>query len=80
MVDRGLTGTSANPHGGRPPTTVKEVLENFHGRIDLVLDAGPTKGGRSSTIVDLGGQEPWVAREGAVPVEDLRSVCPDLRS
>jgi L-threonylcarbamoyladenylate synthase len=78
MVDRGVTGTSANPHGGRPPVTIGEVLEHFDGKIDLALDAGPTGGGRSSTIVDVSGPEIWVIRQGAVPVEDLRRVCPSV--
>jgi L-threonylcarbamoyladenylate synthase len=78
MVDRGLTGTSANPHGGKPPTTVAAVLESFGDRVDLVLDIGPTKGGRSSTIVDLSGPDPRIHRQGAVPAEELRSVCPAL--
>ena len=78
MVDRGLTGTSANPHGGKPPTTVGEVLERFDGRLDLAIDAGPTLGGRSSTIVDVSGPETWICRQGAVPVEDVRAVWPQV--
>ena len=78
MVDRGVTGTSANLHGGRPPTTVGEVLGIFGDRVDLAIDAGPTKGGRSSTIVDLGGVKPLIHRHGAVPAEELRSLCPAL--
>jgi L-threonylcarbamoyladenylate synthase len=76
MVDRGVTGTSANPHGGRPPTTAGEVLEHFEGKIDLIIDAGPTKGGRSSTIVDVSGPEIWIFRQGAVPADEIREVCP----
>ncbi|MDR1656865.1 MAG: threonylcarbamoyl-AMP synthase [Deltaproteobacteria bacterium] len=78
MVDRGVTGTSANPHGAKPPTTVAEVLASFDGRIDLVLDGGPTFGHRSSTIVDLSGPEPRIHRQGAVKLEDIRSVCPSV--
>lgn len=76
MVDRGVTGTSANPHGGRPPTTIDEVLDHFDGLIDLAIDAGPTQGGRSSTIVDVSGSEIWIFRQGAIAVDDIRSVCP----
>ena len=78
MVDRGVTGTSANPHGGEPPTAIEEVLDHFDGRIDLAIDAGPAKGGRLSTIVDVSGPEMWVFREGAIGTEELREVCPSI--
>lgn len=78
MVDRGITGTSANPHLSLPPTTVKEVLNYYPDQIDLILDAGQTSGGLSSTIVDMTGPTPWIFREGAIPVEDIATVCPNI--
>jgi L-threonylcarbamoyladenylate synthase len=79
MVDRGVTGTSANAHQAAPPTTADEVLANFYGRIDLIIDAGPTKGLASSTIIDVSGAEPWIFRRGAIPQAELEAVCPNLR-
>jgi L-threonylcarbamoyladenylate synthase len=79
LVDRGLTGTSANRHKVAPPTTADEVLANFDGAIDLIIDAGPTPGRASSTIVDVSGAEPWVFREGAVSLAELVAVCPRLK-
>jgi L-threonylcarbamoyladenylate synthase len=79
MVDRGLTGTSANRHKASPPTTAEEVLAVFDGQIDLILDTGPTPGRASSTIVDVSGAEPWIFRQGAVPRALLESVCPNLK-
>ncbi|MDR1052270.1 MAG: threonylcarbamoyl-AMP synthase [Deltaproteobacteria bacterium] len=78
MVDRGVTGTSANPHRQSPPTTKDQVLDYFPGQLDLVLDGGPTPGGLSSTIVDLSGPIPWIFRKGAVPVEEIAAVCPSV--
>jgi L-threonylcarbamoyladenylate synthase len=80
MVDRGITGTSANPHLSQPPTTVEEVMAYFPEQIDLILDAGPTAGGLSSTIVDLAGPVPWIFRQGAIAVEDIATVCPSISS
>jgi L-threonylcarbamoyladenylate synthase len=79
MVDRGLTGTSANGHKSAPPTTADEVLANFDERIDLIIDSGPTSGRASSTIVDVSSAEPWIFRKGAIPCEDLATVCPNLK-
>ncbi|MDR1083838.1 MAG: threonylcarbamoyl-AMP synthase [Deltaproteobacteria bacterium] len=79
LVDRGLTGTSANIHKASPPTTADEVLAVFDGQVDLILDTGPTSGRASSTIVDVSGSEPWIFRQGAIPLAELESVCPDLK-
>ncbi|MDR0622401.1 MAG: threonylcarbamoyl-AMP synthase [Deltaproteobacteria bacterium] len=78
MVDRGITGTSANPHRFPPPTTVDKVLEYFPGQVDLILDAGPTAGGLSSTVVDMAGPVPWIFRKGAIPIEEIAAVCPSV--
>jgi L-threonylcarbamoyladenylate synthase len=61
-----VTAPSANRSGGPPPTTAAEVVEEFGGRIDVVLDAGPTAGGQPSTVLDLTVSPPLVRRRGAV--------------
>ena len=69
-----LTATSANLSGERELADPVEVKALFDGRIDLIVDAGPTPGGRPSTIVDLSGETPRVLREGrisAVRIEAL---------
>jgi L-threonylcarbamoyladenylate synthase len=78
MVDRGITGTSANPHKRNPPMTPEQVLDYFPDQLDMVLDAGPTAGGLSSTVVDLSGPTPWVFRHGAIPVGEIVKVCPTI--
>jgi L-threonylcarbamoyladenylate synthase len=78
MVDRGITGTSANPHRFPPPTTVKEVMNYFPNQVDLILDAGPTTGGLTSTIIDLAGPVPWIFRNGAISMEEIATVCPSI--
>jgi L-threonylcarbamoyladenylate synthase len=69
-----LTGTSANRHGESPCTTPDAAIGTLDGRPDLVLDGGPTPGGRASTIVDLTGREPRLLRRGPVAWDP-----PDLR-
>jgi L-threonylcarbamoyladenylate synthase len=61
-----VTAPSANPSGGAPPTTAKDVLGAFDGKIELVLDAGRTAGGPPSTVVDATVDPPRVLRAGAV--------------
>jgi len=50
-----VTGTSANREGMPPPTTAEEVQHSLGDAIDLIVDAGPTPGGRPSTVIDVRG-------------------------
>jgi L-threonylcarbamoyladenylate synthase len=50
-VDFPLAAPSANRSGFISPTCAEHVLASLDGRIDLVLDAGPTSAGVESTIV-----------------------------
>ncbi len=52
-VDFPLAAPSANRSGFISPTTAEHVLASLDGRIDLVLDAGPTEAGVESTILAL---------------------------
>ena len=61
-----LTGTSANRHGEPPRSTASEAVAALDGTPDLVLDGGPSPGGRASTVVDLTGAEPRILRPGPV--------------
>lgn len=46
-----LAAPSANRSGGVSPTSAEHVLGSLDGRIDLILDAGPSPCGLESTIV-----------------------------
>ena len=60
-----VTGTSANREGIQPPCTVEEVQHGLGDVIDLIIDAGPTPGGRPSTVIDVRGPI-RIIRYGAV--------------
>ncbi|UQZ89620.1 threonylcarbamoyl-AMP synthase [Deltaproteobacteria bacterium Smac51] len=79
MVDRGLTGTSANRSGGEPATTADQVIEVFGDDLAMVIDGGPTAGGSPSTIIDVSLGVPRVLRDGGLPMSSLKQACPILR-
>ncbi len=54
-VDFPLAAPSANRSGFISPTTARHVLASLDGRIDLVLDGGPTQAGVESTILAVRG-------------------------
>lgn len=64
-----ITTTSANLHGGAPVATCRDAARQLGDAVALYVDAGPSRHGRESTIVDLTGSEPKVVREGALPRE-----------
>ena len=66
---RPITAPSANPTDAPPPLTAKAVREYFEGRIELILDGGPTAGGAGSTIADCTVWPPRILRQGPVIVE-----------
>lgn len=54
-----LAAPSANRSGLVSPTSASHVLASLDGRIDLVLDAGPTAEGLESTILKLRADGRW---------------------
>ena len=61
-----LTATSANPSGGQPARTAKDVETYFAAEIDLIIDGGDVTVLQPSTVLDLSGPQPRVIREGAI--------------
>ena len=75
-----VAAPSANLFSRPSPTRAAHVLQDLDGRIDLILDAGATQVGVESTVLDLTGSIPLVLRPGAITLEQLRSVLPDVRA
>ena len=61
-----VVAPSANRSGHVSPTTAAHVETDLSGRIDLIIDGGPTPVGVESTIVACLG-EPVLLRPGGVP-------------
>jgi L-threonylcarbamoyladenylate synthase len=62
-----LTATSANRAGDPPFSDPDAVAAAFDGGVDLLIDAGPTPGGKPSTVLDALADPPGVIRPGAFP-------------
>jgi L-threonylcarbamoyladenylate synthase len=73
-----LAVSSANRSGRPAATTAQEAITQLGLHASVVLDAGPRAGSAASTIVDCTGPVPRVLRIGAIPVERLRDVVPDI--
>jgi L-threonylcarbamoyladenylate synthase len=67
-----LAAPSANRSMQVSPTTAQHVLSSLNGRIEMVLDAGPTSGGLESTVLDLTVDPPRILRPGLVTIAQLQ--------
>lgn len=73
-----IAAPSANIAGRPSPTTAEHVLEDLGGRIDAIIDAGPTQVGVESTVLDLTVEPPQILRPGGIPYEDIKAFIGDV--
>jgi tRNA threonylcarbamoyl adenosine modification protein (Sua5/YciO/YrdC/YwlC family) len=73
-----LAVSSANRSGMPPATECSEAARQLGRAVDVYLDGGECGDPVPSTIVDLTGERPTVLRQGALSLEELRAVVPDL--
>jgi L-threonylcarbamoyladenylate synthase len=66
-----VAAPSANRSGSPPPIDAQEVLAALDGELDCVLDAGPTRLGRESTVVEIVNGLVEIRREGAIPKSEI---------
>jgi L-threonylcarbamoyladenylate synthase len=69
-----IAAPSANRFGHVSPTSAQHVLDDLDGRIDVVLDGGPTHIGVESTVLDLTSQTPAILRPGGLAREEIERV------
>ena len=73
-----VAAPSANRFSRPSPTTAAHVMADLDGRIDIVLDGGPTDIGLESTIVDFTVDPPVMRRPGGLTLEQIQSVVPEV--
>lgn len=72
-VGRPVAAPSANRSGRVSPTNADHVLADLGGRVDAVLDGGPTAVGIESTIVACLDGSPRLLRPGGIPRQALEA-------
>jgi tRNA A37 threonylcarbamoyladenosine synthetase subunit TsaC/SUA5/YrdC len=73
-----LAVSSANRSGRPAATTAEEAVEQLGTHAAVALDGGPRVSSVASTIVDCTAPTPRILRVGAIPVDRLRAVVPEL--
>ncbi len=67
-----VAAPSANLSGRPSTTTAEHCIEDLMGRVDVIIDGGPSDIGLESTIVDVSGGRADLLRPGAITDEMIR--------
>ena len=73
-----IAAPSANSSGKPSPTTANHVFDDLNGKIPLILDGGECDVGVESTVIKITDDEIVLLRPGAITVEMLSCVCPNV--
>jgi L-threonylcarbamoyladenylate synthase len=77
-ADLPIVAPSANPSAAVSPTTAAHVERYLRDKLDLILDAGPSRMGIESTVVDLSRRPPLLLRPGALPADRIEAITGQL--
>ena len=77
LIDRAdtpIAAPSANRSGRPSPSAAAHVFADLNGRIDMILDGGPTVIGIESTVLDITTDRPLILRPGWITREAIEEV------
>lgn len=73
-----IAAPSANRFSHPSPTKAAHVYADLAGRIDWLIDGGPTRIGIESTVLDMTQHPPTILRPGGTSLEALRIIVPTV--
>ncbi len=65
---------SANISGKPSGTNVNDIIKDFDGKVDCIIDSGESKLGIASTIVKVVDNIPHILREGSITKKEIEDV------
>ena len=71
---------SANISGKPSGVDLKEIINDFEGKVDYFIDGGPSKIGISSTIVQVVEGVPRILRQGSITKAQIEEVFSKFRN
>ena len=74
-----ITCPSANISGHPSPTSQEDVLKELEGKIDLVIDGGPSDSALPSTVVDVTSGGYNILREGRISKTTLAGILDEKK-
>ncbi len=73
-VSEPVVAPSANPAGAPSPRNADDVRQSMNGQIDLLIDSGPCRYGKDSTIVSFASGQWALVREGVLGERSIRKL------
>jgi tRNA threonylcarbamoyl adenosine modification protein (Sua5/YciO/YrdC/YwlC family) len=73
-----LAVSSANRTGHPPATTMLDARLQLGASVSVYLDGGPSSAAVASSMIDITGDAPRLLRAGAIDLDRLREIAPDL--
>jgi L-threonylcarbamoyladenylate synthase len=74
-----VAAPSANRSNRISPTRATHVYTDLDGRIDMILDGGPTSGGLESTVLDLTTKRPTLLRPGLIAPGEIEAIVGPIK-
>jgi len=71
-----IATSSANITGKASGTNIKDIIKDFGGKVDYIIDGGDSKLGIASTIVKVIDGIPHILRQGSITMEQIKSEIP----
>ena len=65
---------SANISGKPSGTNINEIIKDFEGKVDYIIDSGESKLGVASTIVKVVDNVPCILREGTITKQQIEEI------
>jgi L-threonylcarbamoyladenylate synthase len=78
LSGRAIAAPSANVSGRVSATTAAHVADSLGGKIDFILDGGPTALGLESTVIGFENNVPVLLRPGAIAREEIEALVGPL--
>ena len=75
-----IVATSANVSGNNPPMNAVDAINEVGNDVTVVLDAGESRLGVASTIVDVSTMPPRILRRGTIGEKEIRDVLGDVET
>lgn len=73
-----ICAPSANISGKPSATLFEHVLEDFNGKVDIIIDGGKSEVGLESTVVDVTKEVPVILRPGMITKAMIKAITKEV--
>ncbi len=70
-IGQPVVASSANLAGQAPPTDAQQAIHALDGRVEMIIDAGPTRYTNASTVIKMSSEDFNILREGVLDRQSI---------